>query len=45
MWAAALAWVEGDGQIQGDGNQPGFVCPRSLQRIQQDAPSQKPLAG
>jgi hypothetical protein len=23
--------VEGDGQIQGNSNQPGFVCPRSLQ--------------
>jgi hypothetical protein len=40
-----LAWVEGDGRIQGNSNQPGFVCPHSLQRIQQVAPSKRPFVG
>ncbi len=35
-----LARVEVDGQSRHYSNQPNFACPRSLQRIQQVAPSQ-----
>jgi hypothetical protein len=35
-----LAWVKGDGQNQHNNNQPGFVCPSSLQRVE-DEPSLK----